>query len=197
MRLDDIPNAQSVDIRAREPAREAAAAAFAAELARGVGVHGVAVVVLFQREGVVVGVALREADAVGSFGAGDDDFLDAEFAGGFDDVVGAEDVAAEAFAVRDEHVARVGGEVDDGIWRLDWYGGGVAGIGVVVDVEVGGEGVEDLAGVGEVRFEGVDGGVFEGGEVEVEDGVAARKEVGDYVAACFPGSAGEDDALGF
>ena len=74
----------------------------------------------------------------------------------------------------------------------------MARVGVVVDVEVGGEGVEDLAGVGEVGFEGVDGGgggVREGVEVEVEDGVAFGEEVGDHVAACFSGATGEDDTF--
>ena len=54
---------------------------------------------------------------------------------------------------------------------------------VVREVEVGGEGVEGLAGVGQVRFQGVDGWMREGCEVDVEDLVAAREEIGDAVFA--------------
>ena len=61
--------------------------------------------------------------------------------------------------------------------------------------EEGGEGVEDLARVGEVRFHGVDVRVVEGDEVEVEDLVPLREEVGDHVPPGFAGAAGEDDAF--
>lgn len=121
---------------------------------------------------MIVGITLREADAVRRFGACDDDFLDAEFASCFDDVVGAEDVAAEAFAVWDEQVPRVGCEVDYCVGFLDADASGGARILVVGEVEVGGEGVEDLAGVGEVGFEGVDCGMGERGEVDIKDGVS-------------------------
>lgn len=156
VRLDHIADAQRIDIHA-VAAGETARGALAAQLGGGVRVGGIDVVVLVEGEGVVVGVAVGEADAVDGLGAGDDDFAHAELAGGFDDVVGAEDVAAEGFAVRDEHVAGVGGEVDDGVGGAGGVGEGVFGHG-----EEGGEGVEGLAAGGEVGFEGVDVGVVEG-----------------------------------
>ena len=113
--LDDVADAQDVDVDA-EAAGEGAGDALAAELGAGVAVHRVAVVVLLEREVGVAVVALGEADAVDGLGAGDDDLFDAELAGCFDDVVGLGHVAGEAFIVRDEHVPRVGGEVDDCVW---------------------------------------------------------------------------------
>ena len=89
MRLDDVPDPQGVDVYAWESPCETARAPFAAQFTRGVGIFWVVVVVFFEREGVIVGVALGEADAVCGLGARDDDFFDAEFAGCFDDVVGA------------------------------------------------------------------------------------------------------------
>jgi hypothetical protein len=112
VRLDDVADAQDIYVISEAPG-EAPSGLFAADLAQRVRVHGVDVVVFFQREGVVVGVALAEADAVGCLAGGCDDFLDAEFGGGFDYVVGGGDVGAEAFVVGDEHVASVGCEVDD------------------------------------------------------------------------------------
>lgn len=89
MRLDHVPDAQRVDVRAREASREPARAPLPAQLAGRVGVHRVAVVVLLEGKLVVVCVALRETDAVRGFAARNDDLLDAQLAGRFDDVVGA------------------------------------------------------------------------------------------------------------
>lgn len=102
---------------------------------------------------MVRSLAFAEANAVGGFGAGGEDFAHAEFAGGFDDVVGGEDVLSETFVVRDEHVAGDCGEVDydvGGFFRVAVF--------VAAEVVVGCQGVEDLAGVGEVGFEGEDAG---------------------------------------
>jgi hypothetical protein len=98
MRLNHVTNAQGIDVSV-EAARKAAGHALAAEFGNRVRVHGVYVVGFVEREGGVVERALAETDFVGGFGGGDDDFLDAEFAGGFDDVVGAGYVAAVAFVV--------------------------------------------------------------------------------------------------
>ena len=91
VRLDHVADAQRVDVDA-EAARKGARDALAAELAERVAVHRVVVVgVLVEREGVVVAGsvgALAEADAVGRLAGRDDDLLDAQFAGGFDHVVG-------------------------------------------------------------------------------------------------------------
>ena len=54
---------------------------------------------------------------------------------------------------------------------------------VVGKVEVRTEGVEGLARVGEVCFQGVDRGVREGSKVDVEDLVACVEEIGDAVFA--------------
>lgn len=87
---------------------------------------------------MVVDIALREAYTVRSFRACDDDFLDAQLASRFDDVVRAEHIAAEAFAVRDEQITSVRGEVDHGIGLLNTDAAGPARVLVVGEVEVGG-----------------------------------------------------------
>lgn len=82
---------------------------------------------------MIVCISLRETDAVDGFGGRDDDFLDAEFGGGFDYVVGGADVCLETLGVGDEHVACIcfdfvnsdrkyqikglTGEMDNYIWR--------------------------------------------------------------------------------
>ena len=57
--------------------------------------------------------------------------------------------------------------MDNGIDGSDGHGVGVLWLGIMVNVEVGGEGIEDLAGICEVCFQGVDGGVGEWCKVEV------------------------------
>lgn len=98
--LDDVADSQDINVVSEAPS-EASSGFLAADLAQSVGVHGVDVVVFFQREGVVVGVTLAEADAIGRLARGCDDFLDAELGCGFDYVVGCGDVGAEAFVVGD------------------------------------------------------------------------------------------------
>lgn len=142
VRLNDVTDPEDVNV-VSVPAGKSAGGALAADFAQRVRVHGVDVVVFLEGEGVVVCIALREADAVGGFGACSYDFADAEFRGRFDDVVGGCDVCFKAFVVWDNHVARVGCEVDYHVWRR--FGGAV---GVACLVVVGGEGVEDLAAVG-------------------------------------------------
>lgn len=85
VRLDDVPDSQRVDVDAVS-AGERASGLFATDLGQGVRVHGVDVVVFFEREGVVVVVSLGKADAIGSLGTRDDDLLDSQFAGCFDDL---------------------------------------------------------------------------------------------------------------
>lgn len=71
----------------------------------------------------------------------------------------------------------------------------MAGLRVVIDVEVRGKSIEDLSGVREVRFKGIHGGVGEGCEVEVQERVTARLEVGDDMAASFARAASEHNTL--
>lgn len=85
VRLDDVPDSQRVDVDAVS-AGERACGLFATDLGQGVRVHGVDVVIFFEREGVVVVVSLGKADAIGSLGTCDDDLLDSQFAGRFDDL---------------------------------------------------------------------------------------------------------------
>lgn len=129
---------------------------------------------------MVIGIALGKANAVGGFGAGDDDFGDAEFAGCFDYVVGCGYVASEAFVVWDEHVACVGCKVDDYIW---WLGHLI--LVVTSEVVMRGESIEDLAAVGEVGLEGenIVVGAGEVDEVDIEDLVALFEELWDAMAS--------------
>lgn len=137
---------------------------------------------------MVIGVALGEANAIGGFRAGDDDFGDAEFAGSFDDIVGCSHVASEAFIVWDEHVACVGCKVDDYIWRL-----GHLILVVTGEVIMRGEGIEDLTTVGEVGLEGEDivVGAGEVDQVDVEDLVALLDELWDAMASSLAAATSE------
>lgn len=112
---DDVADDEGVDVGV-EAAGEGAGDAFSAQLAAGVGVHGVAVVGVFvQGEGgvgqLVVGT-LGETDPIRSLGRGDHNPLYPEFARRFDHVVRRQHIAPERLAVRYQHVARVCGEVD-------------------------------------------------------------------------------------
>jgi hypothetical protein len=63
MRLNHIADSESVDVDAI-PSGKGASGLLATDLGQCVGVHGVDVVVFFQREGVVVVVALGKADTI-------------------------------------------------------------------------------------------------------------------------------------
>lgn len=145
VRLDHIADAEDVDV-VLEAASEGAGDAFAAEFAAGVGVHWVNVVGVFIQWVGMVGevfvATLREADAIDGFGGGDDDFLDAEFRGCFDDVVCGHSVDAKGLIIWDDHVAGTGCEVDyciRGTWML-WKG-------EFGHVEKGGKGIKSLTAI--------------------------------------------------
>ena len=190
VRLDDVANAQRVDV-GLEAHGEGARGLFVDHLGQAVAVHGVDVIVLLQREVLEVLLALGEADAVGGLAGGHDDLADAEFHGGFDDVVGPHDIDPVGLVVGVDQHARDGGEVNH---RVDRPGRGTfleAG-----EPEVGGQGVHDLAGLGDVADERGDGGVLEGLPVEVEDLVALVEQPGQHVAPRLAGAACEENTLG-
>ena len=83
VRLDDVADAQRVDVGAVAHG-EGAGGFLVDHLGQAVAVHRVDVVVLFQRERVVVLVALGKAHAIGGLAGGDDDLADAELHRGFD-----------------------------------------------------------------------------------------------------------------
>jgi hypothetical protein len=86
VRLDNVTDSERVDVGV-ESACESTGYTLSDQLRDGVGVHGVDVLGLVEREGSVFLFALAEAYFVGGFAAGDDDFADAELAGGFDYIV--------------------------------------------------------------------------------------------------------------
>ena len=182
MRFNDITNPQSIDISSREPTGKAARTSFTAKLTRRIRILRIIVVILFQRETVVFSIALRETHAVSCFGAGNDDFLDAEFAGGFDDIVCAQDVAPEAFTVWDKEIAGICCKMNHGIRFFDTDTSRATRVLVVRKMEMGGEGVENLAGVCEVGFQRVDCGMRQGSKVNIQDRVASRKKIGDTMS---------------
>ncbi|KAI7506393.1 UDP-glucose 4-epimerase [Hortaea werneckii] len=191
VRLDHVADGERVDVVAVAPV-EGARRALAAQLRQRVRVHRVAVVVLLQREAGVVGLAFGEADAVGGLGRRDDDLLHAQLRAGFDDVVRGRDVLLEALVVRNQQVAGDGAEVDDDIrWAF-----GIA-LFVAIEVVVGGQGIVDLATVGEVGLERVDIGLWVGevGDIQIQNPVSLGLQVGDHMTAGFATAAGEDDAL--
>lgn len=156
VRLDDAADAQDVDVDA-EPTGVPAGDALAAQLRDGVGVCWVDVEGFVDGEGREVDVALGVGRAVDRDAAGEDDLLDAQFAGGFDHVVCRDGVCAECFVVRDHHVAGVARHVDDCIWE----GRKARGEGLA-EVELAREGAEDLACLCEVGFDRVHFGDWTG-----------------------------------
>ena len=86
VRLDDAADAQDVDVDP-EPSGVPAGHALAAQLRDGVGVCWVDVEGFVDGEGREVDVALGVGRAVDRDAAGEDDLLDAQFAGCFDHVV--------------------------------------------------------------------------------------------------------------
>ena len=132
MRLNDITNPQSIDIRAWKPPRKTPRTALSTQLTGRIGILRVVVIrILLQGKRMVIAIPLREADTVRCLTARDDHLLDTELAGRFDDVVGAQHVAPKAFRVRHEHVAGVGREMDDGVRGLDTGAIGSSGVFVV------------------------------------------------------------------
>lgn len=136
-------------------------------------------------------VPLCETHPVGSLGTGDDNLLDSELDSRLDHVVGRLRVRLERLVIGYEHVTRIGGEVDDGIRGLGRSGSFDPKL---LHIEQRSERVEDLAQIGQVDFEGVDGYFWVGkvDEVEVEDVVALGDEVRDDMSTCLSTSACQD-----
>jgi hypothetical protein len=99
--LDNIADAEGIDISI-ESTSETPGDTLAAEFGYGVRVHWVYVKGFVEGEGSVVEVTLAEADFVCGFAGGNDDLLNAEFASGFDDIVGAGYVSTIAFIVLED-----------------------------------------------------------------------------------------------
>ena len=189
MRLDDVADAQRVDVGAVAHG-EGARGLLVDELGQAVAVHRIDVVVLLQREGVEVLVALGEADAIGRLARGDDHLADAELHRRLDDVVGAHDVDAEGVVVRLDQDARDRREMDDGVDR-----GRRRALLEAFEAEMRGHSVEDLRLVIDIGDQRRDAGMVEGLEVDIEDAVALGEKVGHDVAAGLAGSAREHDTL--
>ena len=96
---------------------EGARGLLVADFRQAVGIHRVDVVILLEREGMEVLVALGEADAIGRLARGDDDLAHAELHRRLDDVVGADDVGGEGDVVGLDQHARNGGEMHDRVGR--------------------------------------------------------------------------------
>jgi hypothetical protein len=79
--LDDCADTQAVDVYALEALGETVGDAFHADFAGCVDVHGLSGGGFGEREVGVVDGAFGVGYAVGGDGGGEDDFLDAEFAG--------------------------------------------------------------------------------------------------------------------
>lgn len=198
VRLDDVADAQGVDVGAAEAAREAPRHPLAAQLGQGVRVHGVDVVVLGEREVVVGDVgALGEADAVRRLAGRNHDLGHAQLARGLDDVVGRRHVAAPRLVVGHQQDARVRGEVDDDVGRRRH-----PAVVKAAEAEVRRQRVEDLPGVGQVRLERQDVRVKpvavrvrQRVQVEVQDLVAAPEQLRDHMTPGFPATPREHDPL--
>lgn len=144
---DDGADSENVDVCFWIAEREGLGNAFHAEFGGGVGVHGCCWGLLGDRERRVVDIAFGIADTIGGDAACEDDFLDSEFAGGFDDVVAAHGIYAKEFVVGYEHGAGDACEMDYGVRGLERFLEGLA------DVEVAGKAVESLGSICQVGLQ--------------------------------------------
>lgn len=178
--LDHVANAKNIDVAVVEAAGECSCRLLPDDLSERVSVHWVNIVIFLQWKRVVVGVALRKADSIGSLGARDDNLGDAEFAGSFDDIVGCCYIAPEALVVWNQHVACISCKVDDNIWWL-----GYLWLVVTSKVVVGGEGIVDLTAVGKIGLEREDVVLSprEIDQVQIEDLVALLDELWNGMSA--------------
>ena len=189
MRLDHVADAQRVDVGAVAHG-ESAGGFLVHQFGQAVAVHRITVVIFFQREGMVILVPFGKADAIGGFGTGEDHFGHAQFHRGFDHVVGADGILREGGVVGVEHHPRHGCEMHDGIGGLRWRA-----VVVAVKTKMGGQGVENLAAVGDVGDQRVDAGMIERLEIKVQDRIALGQQIRHGVTAGLAGAAGEDDAF--
>lgn len=135
---------------------------------------------------MIVTVPLCKTNSICCLTACDDNLLDPQLTRSLNHIVRTQHVPLEALVIRHQHISRVRREMYDRIDRAHGYGVRVRRIRVIVDMEVGCKGIENLAGVCEVCLEGVNRGVGEWGQVKVEDGVTFGDEMRDHVPACFP-----------
>jgi len=105
------------------------------------------VAVLLEQKRMVIKVSLTKANLVSRFTASYDDLLCTQPARYLHDVTCRYNIPLEAFVARNEHVARISSKVDGCIWR-PWYQRPI----VASEVEVCGEGVENLTAVGKVNL---------------------------------------------
>ena len=169
---------------------EGAGGLLVAHLGEPVGIHRIDVVILLERKGVEVLVALGEADSIGRLARGDDDLAHAEFHRRLDDVVGADHIFRERDVVRFDQHPRNGGEMHDRVGRARRPADFEA-----LEAAVDRQGVERLAAVGQIGDHRWNACKIKRFEVDVEDVIAVGDEMRDRVAAGLAGSAGEDDAL--
>ena len=155
MWLNDIADPQRIDVRA-EAHCKGARRLLVADLRQAIGVHRVAVIILIKREAVIVLIALGKADAIDGLAGSDDDLAHPELHRGFDDIIGAHNIAREGGVVGPQQNARDGGEMHHGI-KCAWQAPGV----VALKPEMAGQGVEGLPAVGKVGVERVDAGQIE------------------------------------
>ena len=194
--LNDVADDEGIDVDG-ESASKGASNAFAGELAAGICIHGISVIVIFvQWEGDVVVVTLAEAYAIGGFTTGNDNLFHTQLARRLDYIVRAHDIGSERFAVRHNHVASIGGKMDDCVRRAWMFGQCI-----LVHGEEGRQGIEGLCSIGQVGLEGVDGFsrwyvvLWEIDQVEIEDLMSLIQKIRDTVATRLARTAGEDDSF--
>lgn len=93
-------------------------------------------------------------------------------------------------SVRNEHVARISSKVDDCIWR-SWYQRPI----VASEVEVCGEGVENLTAVGKVSLKSEDIWVVQWNKIQVKDFMSFLEQLRNNVSPRFSRTPCEHNAL--
>lgn len=76
--------------------------------------------------------------------------------------------------------------MNDSINGSDRHGVRVAWVLIVLNVEIRGKRVPDLAGVCKIGLQSIDGGVGKGVQIQVQDAVTSFEEIWNHMTASFP-----------
>ena len=120
---------------------------------------------------MIVTVALRKTNTICCLTARNDDFLDSQFACSLNYIISAQHVPLETLIIRHQHIPGKSCEVYHGIDGAHRNCSRVTRVGVIIDMEVGSKGIENLTSIREVCLEGVDCGVGKRGQIKIENRV--------------------------
>ena len=119
VRLDQIAYSQSIDISSGKSPCETPGTTLSTQLRCGVCILGIFIIVLLKRETALICISLRKAYPIHSFRTRNNHFLDPKLASRLDDAVRTHHITLKAFVIWHQHITRIGGEMDDGVWGMN------------------------------------------------------------------------------